>query len=172
MSDSVGPHRWQPTRLLRPWDSPGKNTGVGCHFFLQCMKVKRQSEVDQSCPTLCDQPAKKSLTKTWAKGLYKHFSLEDIGMVSKYLKRISALLISQEMQIKTAMRKHLLLVEWLSSKRQKTRSTRMWRRGQLRAPPLRMSICVVTGENRIHTYVHMCVCVCVCVCVLLSLFVL
>ena len=40
MSDSVRPHRWQPTRLPRPWDSPGKNIGVGCHFFLQCMKVK------------------------------------------------------------------------------------------------------------------------------------
>ena len=39
-SDSVRPHRWQPTRLPRPWDSPGKNTGVGCHFLLQCMKVK------------------------------------------------------------------------------------------------------------------------------------
>ena len=40
VSDSVRPHRQQPTRLLRPWDSPGKNTGVGCHFLLQCMKVK------------------------------------------------------------------------------------------------------------------------------------
>ena len=40
VSDSVQPHRWQPTRLPRPWDSPGKNTGVGCHFLLQCMKVK------------------------------------------------------------------------------------------------------------------------------------
>ena len=52
MSDSVRPHRRQPTRLPRPWDSPGKNTGVGCHFFLQCMKVKSESEVTQSCPTL------------------------------------------------------------------------------------------------------------------------
>ena len=54
MSDSVRPHRRQPTRLLRPWDSPGKNTGVGCHFFLQCMKVKSESEVAQSFLTLCD----------------------------------------------------------------------------------------------------------------------
>ena len=52
MSDSVRPHRWQPTRLPRPWDSPGKNTGVGCHFLLQCMKVESESEVTQSCPTL------------------------------------------------------------------------------------------------------------------------
>ena len=44
-------HRQQPTRLLCPWDSPGKNTGVGCHFLLQCMKVKSESEVTQLCPT-------------------------------------------------------------------------------------------------------------------------
>ena len=54
VSDSVRPHRWQPTRLPLPWDSPGKNTGVGCHFLLQCMKVKSESEVTQSCPTLRD----------------------------------------------------------------------------------------------------------------------
>ena len=54
MSDSVRPHRWQPTRLPRPWDSPGKNTGVGCHFLLQCIKVKSESEVAQSCPTRSD----------------------------------------------------------------------------------------------------------------------
>ena len=54
VSDSVRPHRWQPTRLPRPWDSPGKNTGVGRHFLLQCMKVKSESEATQSCPTLCD----------------------------------------------------------------------------------------------------------------------
>ena len=48
------PHRWQPTRLCHPWDSPGKNTGVGCHFLLQCMKVKSKSEVAQSCLTLRD----------------------------------------------------------------------------------------------------------------------
>jgi len=46
------PIRWHPTRLPHPWDSPGKNTGVGCHFLLQCMKVKSEREVAQSCPTL------------------------------------------------------------------------------------------------------------------------
>ena len=51
MSNSVQPHRQQPTRLPHTWDSPGKNTGVGCHFLLQCMKVKSESEVTQSCPT-------------------------------------------------------------------------------------------------------------------------
>ena len=54
VSDSMQPHRRQPTRLPCPWDSPGKNTGVGCHFLLQCMKVKSESEVAQSCPTLRD----------------------------------------------------------------------------------------------------------------------
>ena len=54
MSNSVRPHRRQPTRLPRPWDSPGKNTGVGCHCLLQCMKVKSESEVAQSCLTLSD----------------------------------------------------------------------------------------------------------------------
>ena len=54
MSDSVRPQRRQPTRLPRPWDSPGKNTGVGCHFLLQCMKVKSESEIAQSCPALSD----------------------------------------------------------------------------------------------------------------------
>ena len=54
MSDSVRPQRWQPTRLPRPWDSPDKNTGVGCYFLLQCMKVKSESEVAQSCLTLSD----------------------------------------------------------------------------------------------------------------------
>ena len=54
MSDSVQPHRQQPTRLPLPWDSPGQNTGVGCHFLLQCMRVKSESEVARSCPTLSD----------------------------------------------------------------------------------------------------------------------
>ena len=54
MSDSVRLHRWQPTRLPRPWDYPGNNTGVGCHFLLQCIKVKSESEVAKSCPTLSD----------------------------------------------------------------------------------------------------------------------
>ena len=51
MSDSVRPHRRQPTRLPHLRNSPGKNTGVGCHFLLQCMKVKSEREVAQSCPT-------------------------------------------------------------------------------------------------------------------------
>ena len=57
---TVRPHRRQPTRLPRPWDSPG-NTGVGCHFLLQCMIVKSESEVAQSCPTLSDPMAPPSM---------------------------------------------------------------------------------------------------------------
>ena len=70
MSDSVRPHRWQPTRLSRPWDSPGKNIGVGCHFLLQCMKVKREREVAQSCPTLRD-PMDCSLPGSSAHGIFQ-----------------------------------------------------------------------------------------------------
>ena len=71
MSDSVRPHRRQPTRLPCPWDSPGKNTGVGCHFLLQCMKVKSESEVAQSsCPTLSD-PMDCSLPDSSAHGIFQ-----------------------------------------------------------------------------------------------------
>ena len=54
MSDSVQPHRWEPARLPRPWDSPDKNSEVDCHFLLQCMTVKSESEVAQYCLTLSD----------------------------------------------------------------------------------------------------------------------
>ena len=75
VSDSVRPHRRQPTRLPRPWDSPGKNTGVGCHFRLQCMKVKSESEVAQSCPTLSD-PMDCSLTGSSVHGIFQARVLE------------------------------------------------------------------------------------------------
>ena len=66
---------WQPTRLPRPWDSPGKNTGVGCHFLLQCMKVKRESEVAQSYPTLSD-PMDCSLPGSSIHGIFQARVLE------------------------------------------------------------------------------------------------
>ena len=75
MSNSVQPHRWQPTRLPRRWDSPGKNTGVGCHFPLQCMKVKSESEVTQSCPTLSD-PMDCSLPGSSIHGIFQARVLE------------------------------------------------------------------------------------------------
>ena len=75
MSDSVQPQRRQPTGLPRPWDSPGKNTGVGCHFLLQCMKVKREREVAQSCPTLSD-PMDRSLPGSSIHGIFQARVLE------------------------------------------------------------------------------------------------
>ena len=56
MSDSVQPHRRQPTRLPHPWDSPGKNTGVGCHFLLQCMKVKKKWKWSRSVVSDSQRP--------------------------------------------------------------------------------------------------------------------
>ena len=75
MSDSVQPHRQQPTRLCHPWDSPGKNTGVGCHFLLQCMKVKSESEVAQSYPTLSN-PMDCSLPGSFVHSIFQARVLE------------------------------------------------------------------------------------------------
>ena len=75
MSDSVRPHRRKPTRLPRPWDSPGKNTGVGCHFLLQRMKVKSEREVGQSCLTLRD-PMDCSLPGSCIHGIFQARVLE------------------------------------------------------------------------------------------------
>ena len=69
------PHRQQPTRLAHPWDSPGENTGVGCHFLLQCMKVKSGSKVAQSCPTLSD-PMDCSLPGSSIHGIFQARVLE------------------------------------------------------------------------------------------------
>ena len=75
MSDSVRPHRRQPTRLPCLWDSPGKNTGVGCHFLLQCMKVKSESEVAQLCLTL-HYPMDCSLLGSSGHGIFQARVLE------------------------------------------------------------------------------------------------
>ena len=75
MSNSVRPRRWQSIRLLRPWDSPGKNTGAGCHFLLQCMKVKSGSEVAQSCLTPSD-PMDCSLPDSSTHGIFQARVLE------------------------------------------------------------------------------------------------
>jgi len=75
VSDSVRPQRRQPTRPRRPWDSPGKNTGVGCHFLLQRMKAKSESEVAQSCPTLSD-PMDCSLPGSSVHGIFQARVLE------------------------------------------------------------------------------------------------
>ena len=74
-SDSMRSHRRQPTRLPHSWDSLGKNTGVGCHFLLRCMKVKSESEVTQSYPTLCD-PTDCSLAGSSVHGIFQARVLE------------------------------------------------------------------------------------------------
>ena len=79
MSNSVQPHRWQPTRLPHPWDSPDKNTGVGCHLLLQCMKEKSESEVAQSCPTLSD-PMDCSLSDSSIHGIFQARVLEWVAI--------------------------------------------------------------------------------------------
>ena len=79
MSDSARPHRWQPTRLPCPWDSPGKNTGVGCHCLLQCMKVKSESEVAQLCPTL-HESMDCSLPDSSVHGIFQARVLEWVGI--------------------------------------------------------------------------------------------
>ena len=72
---TLRPQRRQPTRLPHPWDSPGKNTGLGCHFLLQYMKVKSESEVAQSCPTLSD-PENCSLPGSSVHGIFQARVLE------------------------------------------------------------------------------------------------
>ena len=102
MSDPQRPHGLQPTRLHHPWDSPGKNTGVGCHFLFQCMKVKSESEVAESCPTLSD-PMDCNLPGSSVHGIFQarvlewsaiafssvllleHKKFQDRGWVSVYL---------------------------------------------------------------------------------------
>ena len=74
MSDSVRPHSQQPTRLPRPWDSPGKNTGLGCHLLLQCMKVKSESESTQL--SILSDPVDCSLPGSSAHGIFQARVLE------------------------------------------------------------------------------------------------
>ena len=97
MSDSVRPHRRQPTRLPCPWDSPGKNAGVGCHVLLQCMKVKSEREVTQSCPTLSD-PMVCSPPGSSVHGILQARALEWAAIA----------LVIRKVQIKTTKSFHLI----------------------------------------------------------------
>ena len=94
MSDSVRPHRRQPTRLRCPRDSPGKNTGVGCHFLLQCMKVKSESEVAQLCPTLRN-PMDCSLPGSSVHGIFQARVLEWVAIAFSYITLLLLLLLSR-----------------------------------------------------------------------------
>ena len=93
VSDSVQPDRRQPTRLPCPWDSPGKNTGVGCHFLLQCLKVKSESEVAQSCPTVRD-PMDCSLPGSSIHGSFQARVLEWVASAFSLAKYIFPYLVS------------------------------------------------------------------------------
>ena len=84
MSDSVQPHRWKPTRLPRHWDFPGKYAGVGCHFLLQWVKVKNESEVAQSCPSLSD-PMDCSLPGSSVHGVLQARALEWVAIAFSLL---------------------------------------------------------------------------------------
>ena len=96
VSDSVWPHRWQPTRLHCPWDSPGKNTGVGCHFLLQCMKVKSENEIAQSRPTLSD-PMDCSLPGSSVHGIFQAKVLEwgAIAFSDQVMMRLKSWIINE-----------------------------------------------------------------------------
>ena len=104
MSNSVRPHRQKPTRLPRPWDSPGKNTGVGCHFLLQYMKVKSKSEVAQSSPTPSD-PTDCSLPGSSVHGIFQARVLEWVAIA---FSNIVTILLNQFWEGKKKMNKDYL----------------------------------------------------------------
>ena len=94
------PHRWQPPRLRLPWDSPGKNNGVGCHCLLQCLKVKSESEVVQSCPTLSD-PMDGSLPDSNAHGIFQARVPESVAIAFSTLYHYCSLNYSTEENLMT-----------------------------------------------------------------------
>ena len=107
MSNSMWPHRWQPTRLRHLWDSPGKNTGVGCHFLLQCMKVKSENEVSQSCLTLSN-PMDCSLPGSSIHGIFQARILEwvDIAFSNAWKWKV---------KVKSLSRVWLLATPWTAA---------------------------------------------------------
>ena len=109
MSNSVRPHRQQPTRLPRPWDFPGKNTGVGCHFLLQWMKVKSESEVTQSCLTPSN-PMDCSLPSSSVHGVFQARRLEWVAIAVSDISLYYLLKFLQVLLLNTALNFLLKLV--------------------------------------------------------------
>ena len=107
MSDSVRPHRRKPIRILCPWDSPGKSTGVGCHCLLQCMKVKSESEVSQSCPTLSD-PMNCNLSGSSIHGIFQARVLEWVAIAFAWIATFNFYLFGNNHL--TGVRRHLIVV--------------------------------------------------------------
>ena len=142
VSDFVRSHRRQPTRSPRPWDSPGKNTGVGCHFLLQCMKVKSESEVTQSCPALRD-PMDCSLPGSSAHGIFQARVLEWVAVAfSKLLVPTSYLF-----HLFCKKRNMLIILVWLPCVGVwDTNPRQVW--GDPRAP--RASKCRAKGKPKVQ----------------------
>ena len=103
MSDSVRPLRRKPTGLPRSQDSPGKNTGVGCHFLLQCMKVKSEREVAQSCLILSD-PMDCSLPGSSIHGIFQARVLEWGAIAFSVLSNATVRIDLQYMGVKSLLR--------------------------------------------------------------------
>ena len=126
MTDSVRPHRRQPTKLLCPWDSPGKNTGVGCHFPLQCMKVKSESEVAQLCPTLSD-PMDCSLPGSSVRGIFQAWVLEWVAIsISRHFRKVfhmKRIHIHQRKQKKTSKQTNKKITSIFQGKKRRDRET-------------------------------------------------
>ena len=120
MSDSVQPHRRQPTRLLRPWDSPGKNTGVGCHFLLQCIKMKSESEVAQSCQTLSD-PTDCTLPGSCVQGILQARVLEWVAIAFSNICTINSVLFSQSLSCV-----RLFTTPWTAARKASLSITNSW----------------------------------------------
>ena len=105
------PHRRQPTRLPRPWDSPGKNTGLGCHFLLQCMKVKSESEIAQSCPTLSDT-MDCSLPGSSINGIFQARVLEWGAIAFSAMQETRILFLGREVPLEKGMAIHSSILTW------------------------------------------------------------
>ena len=120
MSDSVQPCRRQPTRLLRPWDSPGKNTGVGCHFLLQCIKMKSESEVAQSCQTLSD-PTDCTLPGSCVHGILQARVLEWVAIAFSNICTINSVLFSQSLSCV-----RLFTTPWTAARKASLSITNSW----------------------------------------------